>query len=336
MKLKEFGIGFETLPAPEFMRCARLAEELGFGTFWIPEDYYCRGAFSLASGIASATSKIRIGIGVLNPYTRHPALVAMEFGALDEIAQGRAVLGLGAGVRFWIEGQLRVPYTRPTTAISETIDIVRAMFRRERVSYRGAVFTIDGVRLSFQPLRNEIPIHLGVTGPKNLELAGEKADGVLLGVMTSRAYVEFAMTHIRKGLEKAGRKADDVEVSGYQLLCISENEREARERLKPFLATLLGMLARDPETPILSAAGLQSEQIQAFRATRARGRVPADMVTDQMVDTFALAGSAARCRDNLAMLIGAGLTSPVFLGIPGMPADQLLRDVHSHLIPHFG
>jgi 5,10-methylenetetrahydromethanopterin reductase len=81
-RVKEFGTGCENLDAKGFVACARLAEELGFGTFWVPEDYFYRGAFTLASAIASHTTSLRVGIGVLNPYTRHPVLTAMEFGAL--------------------------------------------------------------------------------------------------------------------------------------------------------------------------------------------------------------------------------------------------------------
>ncbi|MHB8384808.1 MAG: LLM class flavin-dependent oxidoreductase [Candidatus Binataceae bacterium] len=334
-KVKEFGVGFENLHARDFVRNAKLAEDLGFGAWWVPEDYFYRGAFSLAAAAAAATSRIKIGIGVLNPYTRHPALTAMEFGALDEISEGRAILGLGAGLKDWIEGRLRIPYTRPTTAMREAIDIVRAMFRGETVSYQGRVFNTDGVKFNFAPRRSEIPIHLGVLGPRNLELAGEVADGVLLSVMTSPAYLEFAGKHIRRGLEKSGRNRADFRLGGYQILSISENEQEARDRVKPLLAMLIGLMAPQPEVPILPSAGLEPETIRAFGASLGRGEMPVAMVTDWMIDRFTIAGRPARCRENLSRLVEAGLDSPVFFELPGVPAEQLIRDVHVHLMPHF-
>src|SRR5262249_19996774 len=97
-RVREFGIGFETIGVRKQMECARLAEELGYGTYWVPEDYFFRGAFTLASAVACSTRRMRVGLGVINPYTRHPALTAMEFAALTEIAEGRTVLGIGAGV----------------------------------------------------------------------------------------------------------------------------------------------------------------------------------------------------------------------------------------------
>jgi 5,10-methylenetetrahydromethanopterin reductase len=334
-KAREFGVGFENLQARESIRIAQLAEALGFGTWWVPEDYFYRGAFSMAAAAAQATSRIKLGIGVLNPFTRHPAMTAMEFGALDEIAAGRAILGLGAGLRDWIEGRLRISYSRPMVAMRETVDIVRAMFRGETVSYQGRVFNTDAVKFNFTPPRAEIPIHLGVLGPKNLELAGETADGVLLSVMTSREYLEFAVRHIRRGMERAGRTRAEFQIGGYQILSISENEREARERVKPLLAMLIGLMAPQPEVPILSAAGLAPETIRAFGASLARGEVPIAMVTDWMIDTFTIAGSPSRCRENLARLLDAGLDSPVFFELPGVSAEELLRDIHVHLMPHF-
>lgn len=334
-KVKEFGVGFENLHAREFVRNAKLAEELGFGTWWVPEDYFFRGAFTLAAAAAAATSRIKIGIGVLNPYTRHPAMIAMEFGALDEVSDGRAILGLGAGVKDWIESRLRIPYTRPTTAMRETIDIVRAMFRRETVSYQGRVFNTGGVKFNFAPQRSEIPIHLGVLGPKNLELAGETADGVLLSVMTSPAYLDFAIGHIRRGLAKSGRSRADFRVGGYQILSISENEQEARERVKPLIAMLIALMAPQPEVPILATSGLKPETIRAFGASLARGEMPIAMVTDWMIDTFAIAGSPSRCRETLSRLVEAGLDSPVFFEVPGIGAEQLIREIHVHLMPQF-
>ena len=112
-KAVEFGLIHETTRAGDSVRHAILAEKLGFSSYWVPEDYAFPGAFSICSAIACQTERIKIGIGVLNPYTRHPVLTAMEFAALDQLSQGRGILGIGAGVKLWIEDQLGIPYTRP-------------------------------------------------------------------------------------------------------------------------------------------------------------------------------------------------------------------------------
>src|SRR5271163_1716227 len=334
-KIREFGMACESPHAREFVALAKRAEDLGFGTFWVPEDPFWRGAFALASAIACGTSKIKIGLGIVNPYTRHPALTAMEFAALDEAADGRAILGIGAGLKDWIEGRLKIPYTRPTLAMRESIEIIRRFFRGEEVTYSGRVFQTEKIRMSFKPVRAEIPIHLGVIGPKNCELTGEAADGLLLSVMSSPAYVKFATEHLRRGLEKSGRDARDFPIGAYLLSLTSEERRVARDRLRPLVAFFISLMAPQPTTPIFAAAGLPADTIRAFGESFARGKVPVDMVTDEMLDTFTLAGSPARCRENLARLIEAGMNAPVFFEVPGIPPQQTMDDVHRHLVPHF-
>ena len=334
-KVREFGIGFENLAARDQVKSARLAEELGYGTFWVPEDPFWRGAFTIASAAAAATSTIRVGIGVINPYTRSPSTIAMEFGALEEISGGRSILGIGAGIKEWIEDRLGITYVRPTAAMRETIEVVRRMFRGEQVNFDGRVFRNHKLALSFKPPRTEIPIHLGVMGPKNLEMAGESADGLLLSIMSSPAYIRFAIEHARKGLQKAGRDAAGFEIGGYVLCSMGDDDRAAREAIKPLIAMMTALMAPQPEHALFATAGLDPDVIRAMGASLARGEVPVSMVTDWMIDTFTIAGSPERCRENLAKMVDAGLTSPTLFDLAGMGPDRLLREVHKHLMPHF-
>src|SRR5262245_63510815 len=87
---------------------ARAAEAAGFGSLWFIEDYFQTGAFALAGAAAAATGRIAIGTAVVNPFTRHPALIAMETATLAGIAPGRVVLGLGTGVGRWVAGQMKI------------------------------------------------------------------------------------------------------------------------------------------------------------------------------------------------------------------------------------
>jgi 5,10-methylenetetrahydromethanopterin reductase len=259
----------------------------------------------------------------------------MEFAALDEISDGRAILGIGAGLKDWIEGRLKIPYAKPTAAMRECIEIIRRFLRGEELTYSGKVFQTERIKLSFKLARAEIPIHLGVIGPKNCDLTGEVADGLLLSVMSSPAYVKFAMDHVRRGLAKSGRDARDFPVGAYILSSISEDERAARDRLRPLVAFFISLMAPQPTTPIFAAAGLPAETIRAFGESFARGKVPTDMVTDEMLDTFTIAGSPARCRENLSRLLEAGITAPVLFEVPGVPPQQTMDDAHRHLLPYF-
>jgi 5,10-methylenetetrahydromethanopterin reductase len=121
-KPREFGIAFESSSAKNYVAAAKLAEDLGFGTFWVPEDPGFPGAFATATAVAVNTHKIKVGIGVLNPWTRHPVQTAMEFAALDDISEGRAILGLGASVKLWVEDQLGIPYVHPLVVCNFEIE----------------------------------------------------------------------------------------------------------------------------------------------------------------------------------------------------------------------
>lgn len=332
-KVKEFGVAFEGPKARDFISAARLAEELGFGTFWVPEDPVFPGAFATASAIAANTRKIKVGIGVLNPWTRHPVQTAMELAALDDISDGRAVLGLGASVKLWIEDQLGIAYVRPVAALRETVEIVNRLFRGERLDHRGRVFKAMGVRATFELGRGHIPIHLGVMAPHALALAGEIADGVLLNSIVAPDFIRRAGDRVRHGAERAGRKLDDFSMGSYLTMAMSRDEQSAREAVKPYIAMIIGALAR--QLLIFAQAGITPEAAEGFAARLIRGEVASDMVSDSMIDVLAIAGSPERCRESLAQVVEAGVTSPTIFFAPQMDFEASARDVAAHLFPHF-
>ena len=106
---------------------ARAAERAGLGSLWLIEDYFHPGAFALAGAAAAVTERATIGLGVVNPYTRHPALLAMETAALAGAAPGRVVLGLGTSNRRWIEAQMGIPFKTPLADLREGVSIVRRL-----------------------------------------------------------------------------------------------------------------------------------------------------------------------------------------------------------------
>src|SRR5262245_50216322 len=113
---------------------ARSAEASGFGSLWVIEDYFHPGAYSLAAAAAAVTDRMVVGLGVVNPYTRHPALVAMETAALAGLAPGRVVLGLGSSNRKWIEAQMASPFKTLLLGLREVVGIVRRLLAGERVT----------------------------------------------------------------------------------------------------------------------------------------------------------------------------------------------------------
>ena len=285
---------------------ARAAERAGLGSLWIIEDYFHPGAYALAAAAAAVTERVVIGLGVVNPYTRHPALVAMETAALAGIAPGRVVLGLGSSNRRWIEAQMAIPFKTPLRGLREGVEIVRRLLDGERVTYAGEVFAVRDVALEAPPPA-PVPILLGVKGPRALALAAEVADGVHCSILASPAHVR------RVRATTSSRARGDFAVIAYLPVAVSDDGVEARAWVRPLIARYLGVLHGQS---ILQDAGLDRARTQPFSDALAVGRPVADLVTDDLVDTFAVAGTPSECRAALARWAQAGLDAAVAV-VPG-------------------
>src|SRR5215831_19877830 len=153
-------------------RCVELAnraDALGFACVWFAENPFNRGVLPAAAACAVATERLGIGIGVFNPYNRHPTLIAMEIGALDELAQGRARLGIGSGIASATE-RMGLSSERPLAAVRDAITIVRAMLAGEEVDYTGRAFSARKVRLEYKARRPDLPLLMAARGEQALAL----------------------------------------------------------------------------------------------------------------------------------------------------------------------
>jgi 5,10-methylenetetrahydromethanopterin reductase len=301
---------------------ARGAERAGLGSLWIIEDYFQPGAFALAGAAAAATERIAIGLGVVNPYTRHPALVAMETAALAGLAPGRVVLGLGSSNRRWVDEQMHIPFKTPLRGLREGTALVRRLLAGERVTFAGECFAVDDVKLETPPVA-PVPIVLGVKGPRALTLAAEIADGVHCSILTSPAHVR----RVRQATAGAGRA---FAVLAYVPMAVSADGPAARMRVRPLLARYLGALHGQS---ILADAGLPTPATQPFRDALLAGRPADELVTEAMIDTLAVAGTPAECRRALERLAAAGLDAPVAVVPAGAPLDEQLHEIGRTLAP---
>ena len=300
---------------------SRAAERAGLGSLWISEDHFHPGAYSLAAAAAVATEHLVIGLGVVNPYTRHPALLAMETSALAGLAPGRVVLGLGSSNRRWIDEQMAIPFKTPLRGLRESVTIVRGLLAGERVTFAGECFTVNDVVLE-NPPASPVPILLGVKGPRALQLAAEVADGVHGSVLTSPG-------HVRR-LRAAGGTRRDFRVVGYVATAISDDRREARASIRPLLARYLGALHGQS---ILVDAGMGPDRTQPFRDAWQSGGVATALVTDEIVDTFAVAGTPADCRTALARWAEAGLDTLIAYMPPGVDVSRQIERIGRELSP---
>lgn len=305
---------------------ARRAESAGFAALWLAENPFERGALPAAASVAVATSRLGIGVGVVNPYSRHPSLIAMEFGALDELSRGRAVLGIGAGIGAAVE---RMGYSsdRPTSAVRDAIQIVRAMLAGEEVTYRGRVFQIEGARLGYRPPRPDMPIYMAAVGDKSLELCASLADGLIVSNFSSLGYSERAVGILRETARRNDRKPGRI--VQYVPCAVRPRREEAREVARRALAPMLVRFWRNAEgrparrAAIAAGSGIGEEEFSSCIQRLASGEPAAAALDDRFVEAFAIAGTVEDCLERAASYRCAGVDE-LALGLLGPEPEHAI------------
>lgn len=288
---------------------ARAAEEAGFDSLWVTERYFHEETFSLLGFLAAATRRMRLGLGVANPYTRNPALLGMCAATLDRISGGRFLLGLGRSDKSVIEGRMGMPYERPLRTLEETVARLRRLLAGERVTGDG----LEGVRLAVEPAQPRLPIYLAAIGPKALRLAGAVADGVLLNAYVPVDYVRYAVREIAAAAREAGRDPAAIDMACMLVVRLTDDPA----RMMPALRERMARLLAEPFVGevLLERGGFDPGILPPLRAAAERGdeKAAARLVTDAMVEAFYLLGDAAACRGRLAEYREAGVDHPLLL-----------------------
>jgi len=290
------------------------AEELGFESVWMAEDYFYRNAVLSLTTFALATDKIKLATGIINPVTRDPALIAMTFANLDEVSKGRAIIGLGSSLRLRIY-EHHYKKVSSLTAMKECVEIIRELLSGKKVTYEGSVFQIENIRLGVKPSRADIPIYIGAMGPKMLQLAGEIADGVLLTAGATREYIKFAVENIKKGANRSGRKPKDVDVASFVIFSVSQDPKAAKEAIQREIAFLVTLPAMDH---VLRASELLgSENVRTIRKLGQKGEMgkAAEQVGEDLVNSLAVCGKPQECLKKLEELRSSGLGLPIIVPI---------------------
>jgi 5,10-methylenetetrahydromethanopterin reductase len=302
----EYGLGLPAAsPVAELLDLAVEAERLGYRWVWVNDDRLERDPFTVLAAMAERTERIRLGPGVTNPYSRHPALVATAMATLDELSGGRAVLGLGAGGTN--HRALAIERVAPAAALREAIKLVRALWAGETTTVEGRVVRAYEARLDFEAPRPQLPVFVGARGPRVLELAGELADGVIVGnVATPRGW-EYAVGRVEAGAARVGRRLADVRLTAWLYTCVDDDEHRALDAIRPMAATSL-VTSRPVldelgiETPAAFASAMEAHGWSLSRdaVTAAGAALPAELVR-----RFGLAGTPEACRSALRVLLDA-------------------------------
>jgi 5,10-methylenetetrahydromethanopterin reductase len=275
---------------------ATIAEANGFHSAWFAENAFNRGVLPAASACAAATRRVGIGIGVFNPYNRHPTLIAMEIGALDELAQGRARLAIGSGIAAATE-RMGLSTDRPLAAVRDAITIVRAMLKGEEVNYAGRMFSAQKVKLEYQALRPHMPLLMAARGEQALALCGQIADGLMISNMCPAEFTQAAVLAVRESARQARRPAP-ADVVQYIPCAVRLDRAEAYGLAKAAIGEMLpsfwtlGQRVPAAKAALLRARGLSEPDFAAAVRRLHAGEHPAQALDDRFVEAFAIAGTA--------------------------------------------
>lgn len=311
----------------ELIQLGRSAEDLGYSQLWYTDIRLFRECFIGLAALASNTSRIALGPGVTDPYSRHPAVTAATMATLDELTHGRALLGLGLGGTSFKE--LGITISKPLTALREAVDVTRRLWSGEEVTVEGKVVSVRGGRLQFTPIRDRIPIYFATHGAQVTRLAGEIADGVLIANTMVPAAVDFYVAQVREGAAKAGRSVDDVDISIRPEVCIADNADAALDVIRWRVAQRL--LWTYPQWEYLERLNVElPPQMEAI----AKGSRSVDealpYVPEEALYGMGVAGDSGHVAEQIAAAIRPGVTSVTIRAYP-LPGQSIIPIVRSFI-----
>jgi alkanesulfonate monooxygenase SsuD/methylene tetrahydromethanopterin reductase-like flavin-dependent oxidoreductase (luciferase family) len=301
------------MPPADIVRTARRAEELGFGELWFSEDCFFSGAFAGIAAALAATQELPVGLGIASAVTRHPALLAMECATLSRLHRGRFRPGVGLGVPFWLRQMGLMPRS-PLGAVRECVESLRRLLAGEEVTGDG-LFRFDQVALTHIP-DEELPIYLGMVGPRGLELAGGIADGSVLSVLAGVDYVRWARERIAAGAAAAGRAGAPHRVVTYVLYSVDSDGAAAREAVRE--ATCFYLTAM-PDNALSEVYGIQPQLQQLIAAGTLEQELPAAWLED-----LAVAGDPDEAAARIRALLDAGSESVCLWLFPLDRGEEIL------------
>jgi 5,10-methylenetetrahydromethanopterin reductase len=328
-----YGIATSNLDIQETVRIAKAADEKGFDLLTLPEVPNDRSGIIRSAAIACETNQIRIGIGILTPYLRHLTSIAVDSMGIDELSNGRFMLGLGAPIWKMAAYGFTIKNLRPLKTMREATIILRDLMAGQQTSIESPFFGMPkNLKLTVSPVRPKIPIYFGVVNKLMLQLAGEIADSIELGAVSHPEYTRWAVKHIKTGAERVGRDPRSIPIHGHVLTCIDPDPSKAMALAKPLVTYYLTFL----EKIMLNGTGITDEHRESIRtAYQAGGKEAAiKLVTDEVIHTVGAVGSAEDVIKGVKRYLGTGLTHPSFWGPLGTDGAEAVRQLGQNVVPH--
>jgi len=304
----------------EGLDIARYAEEKGFEGVWQAESRLVRDAIVPMAAYAAVTEKIKIGSAVINNWTRNIGLLASTFLTLDDLAPNRIICGIGA---WWdpLAKNVGINRTKPLKAMEETITIMRRLLNMERVTFEGEFVNVHGIELDVVHGRREprnVPIYIGATGDKMMEMTGRIADGVVMNYCVPIEYNDMAIEQLMVGLKAAGRRLEDFDRPQLVVCSVDEDHDKAIDTTRELLVQYL---AQQPH--IAKASGVSQEVVQSIQAilgwpaTHEQIQAAKHLVPEDLIDRITASGTPEEARAKVQKYIDHGCTCPILYPVGG-------------------
>jgi 5,10-methylenetetrahydromethanopterin reductase len=296
------------------IKYAQYAESKGFEAVWQAESRLVRDAIVPMAAFAASTTRIKIGSGVINNWTRNIGLLAATWLTLDDLAPNRMICGIGA---WWdpLAKNVGIERKRPLLAMRETIEVLRRLLNMERVTFNGEFHQVENIELDVVHGRREprnVPIMIGATGDAMLELTGEIADGCVMNYCVPPEYNDRAMELMDKGARKAGRSIDDLDRPQLIVCSVDHDRKKAIDAAKVLLTQYL---AQQPH--IAKASGVSEDivkkvqSILGWPATKEQVHEAMQYVPDEFVLKISATGTPEEARAKVNEYVKRGCTCPI-------------------------
>jgi len=309
--LTTYGIEFVpgNVNVKQVVNFCKLAESKDIDFAWITNHYNNRHCYPTLAAIAEATTSLKMGPGIMNSFTDTPAAMASFFCTLNEISDGRAVLGIGPGDLSTLP-KLAIQADKPVARLEEAVIQIRKLCAGEEIKKSGLqFFDYDGAKLTgvTLPGKKGVPIYIGAQGPKVLDLAGRVGDGALINASNPKDFA-IAIPIIKAACDKVGKKGFDI--GAYTAMSIDTNEKKARNAAKIVAA----FIAAGSPPDLIARHGLDAAKVATIKGALAKFdfKTAGENVDDKTIDAFTIAGTPETVKQKCEDLAKAGVTQIIF------------------------
>jgi 5,10-methylenetetrahydromethanopterin reductase len=304
----------------EGLDIVRYAEAKGFEAVWQAESRLVRDAIVPMAAYAAVTEKIKVASGVINNWTRNIGLLAATFLTLDDLAPNRVICGIGA---WWdpLAKNVGINRTKPLKAMEETVTVLRRLLNMERVTFEGEFVNVHNIELDVVHGRREprnVPIYIGATGDKMMELAGRIADGVVMNYCVPVEYNDIAIEQLMVGLKQSGRRLEEFDRPQLVVCSVDEDHDKAIDTTRELLCQYL---AQQPH--IAKASGVSMDVVEKIQsilgwpATHEQIQQAKHLVPEDLIDRITASGTPTEAKAKVQEYIDHGCTCPILYPVGG-------------------